>query len=136
MIRRPPRSTRTDTLFPYTTLFRSLEQRRRRIATEILPKLVDLVQQEQWIGRHRLAQVLDDLAGHGADVRPAVAANLGLVAHAAQRLADELPSHRAGDRAAKRCLANARRTDWAQYRPHQLARARMTGTICNQPKTA
>src|SRR3546814_6809616 len=27
MIRRPPRSTRTDTLFPYTTLFRS-----RRIA--------------------------------------------------------------------------------------------------------
>src|SRR3546814_17674237 len=25
MIRRPPRSTRTDTLFPYTTLFRSLE---------------------------------------------------------------------------------------------------------------
>src|SRR3546814_17909905 len=26
MIRRPPRSTRTDTLFPYTTLFRSLSQ--------------------------------------------------------------------------------------------------------------
>src|SRR3546814_7648511 len=25
MRRRPPRSTRTDTLFPYTTLFRSLE---------------------------------------------------------------------------------------------------------------
>src|SRR3546814_2940109 len=29
MIRRPPRSTRTDTLFPYTTLFRS------RMVTEI-----------------------------------------------------------------------------------------------------
>src|SRR3546814_17825771 len=28
MIRRPPRSTRTDTLFPYTTLFRSDRQRR------------------------------------------------------------------------------------------------------------
>src|SRR3546814_1266298 len=26
MIRRPPRSTRTDTLFPYTTLFRSVPQ--------------------------------------------------------------------------------------------------------------
>src|SRR3546814_3437369 len=26
MIRRPPRSTRTDTLFPYTTLFRSMFQ--------------------------------------------------------------------------------------------------------------
>src|SRR3546814_3886375 len=37
MIRRPPRSTRTDTLFPYTTLFRSVwetvpgaQHRRRR----------------------------------------------------------------------------------------------------------
>src|SRR3546814_10595555 len=29
MIRRPPRSTRTDTLFPYTTLVRSVEQRKR-----------------------------------------------------------------------------------------------------------
>src|SRR3546814_11509620 len=28
MIRRPPRSTRTDTLFPYTTLFRSDDRRR------------------------------------------------------------------------------------------------------------
>src|SRR3546814_5203907 len=28
MIRRPPRSTRTDTLFPYTTLFRSTSERR------------------------------------------------------------------------------------------------------------
>src|SRR3546814_14497156 len=30
MIRRPPRSTRTDTLFPYTTLFRSHDPRRDR----------------------------------------------------------------------------------------------------------
>src|SRR3546814_10455242 len=48
MIRRPPRSTRTDTLFPYTTLFRSrgrglpfegnysswLEQKEKRLAQE------------------------------------------------------------------------------------------------------
>src|SRR3546814_8445282 len=26
MVRRPPRSTRTDTLFPYTTLFRSIQR--------------------------------------------------------------------------------------------------------------
>src|SRR3546814_8033354 len=32
MIRRPPRSTRTDTLFPYTTLFRSWQRLR-----EVLP---------------------------------------------------------------------------------------------------
>src|SRR3546814_2431852 len=31
MIRRPPRSTRTDTLFPYTTLFRSRMFRRCRL---------------------------------------------------------------------------------------------------------
>src|SRR3546814_3614531 len=31
MIRRPPRSTRTDTLFPYTTLFRSLVGRKFRL---------------------------------------------------------------------------------------------------------
>src|SRR3546814_4834418 len=30
MIRRPPRSTRTDTLFPYTTLFRSATVRRKQ----------------------------------------------------------------------------------------------------------
>src|SRR3546814_12135512 len=30
MIRRPPRSTRTDTLFPYTTLFRSEDEDERR----------------------------------------------------------------------------------------------------------
>src|SRR3546814_12769735 len=31
MIRRPPRSTRTDTLFPYTTLFRSVWVTRRHV---------------------------------------------------------------------------------------------------------
>src|SRR3546814_3241389 len=44
MIRRPPRSTRTDTLFPYTTLFRSeLDSLRRSLflaATLALPVFV------------------------------------------------------------------------------------------------
>src|SRR3546814_8222280 len=31
MIRRPPRSTRTDTLFPYTTLFRSCRRFREQL---------------------------------------------------------------------------------------------------------
>src|SRR3546814_12224457 len=40
MIRRPPRSTRTDTLFPYTTLFRSYGRRRhaRRAHAATPPK--------------------------------------------------------------------------------------------------
>src|SRR3546814_7242485 len=35
MIRRPPRSTRTDTLFPYTTLFRSEASRTPGIAAVV-----------------------------------------------------------------------------------------------------
>src|SRR3546814_3549397 len=41
MIRRPPRSTRTDTLFPYTTLFRS----DRRAARDLGGELVGLFHQ-------------------------------------------------------------------------------------------
>src|SRR3546814_5640115 len=36
MIRRPPRPTRTDTLFPYTTLFRSVEQHHRHHQPRLL----------------------------------------------------------------------------------------------------
>src|SRR3546814_14340517 len=47
MLRRPPRSTRTDTLFPYTTLFRS----------QPLAKLQDFPagfgQADDWIGAQR-----------------------------------------------------------------------------------
>src|SRR3546814_4948464 len=42
MIRRPPRSTRTDTLFPYTTLFRS-ELLRDRPETGWLQRLSTVV---------------------------------------------------------------------------------------------
>src|SRR3546814_8201133 len=38
MIRLPPRSTRTDTLFPYTTLFRSLGQQSHRRTQSSLPR--------------------------------------------------------------------------------------------------
>src|SRR3546814_8895933 len=41
MIRRPPRSTRTDTLFPYTTLFRSPAPERRS-AGSVLQRTPDL----------------------------------------------------------------------------------------------
>src|SRR3546814_5479408 len=58
MIRRPPRSTRTDTLFPYTTLFRSLH-----------PRAVDRGQirrrprGKQEIGRERVQQETDPGGG-------------------------------------------------------------------------
>src|SRR3546814_626361 len=37
MIRRPPRSTRTDTLFPYPTLFRSLDHRQAVLFLQHVP---------------------------------------------------------------------------------------------------
>src|SRR3546814_6072615 len=40
MIRRPPRATRTDTLFPYTTLFRSLRLVLERVDEDALHVLV------------------------------------------------------------------------------------------------
>src|SRR3546814_6595286 len=41
MIRRPPRTTRTDTLFPYTTLFRSA------VAGQMLERREDLARRQQ-----------------------------------------------------------------------------------------
>src|SRR3546814_4702330 len=56
MIRRPPRSTRTDTLFPYTTLFRSVGEPRRlrRDRAEQVGQRLDLA----------LCIIAEDMAGH------------------------------------------------------------------------
>src|SRR3546814_16106947 len=56
MRRRPPGSTRTDTLFPYTTLFRSEDI----IAALILDREEILVEQRQLLesGHHAVAQEL------------------------------------------------------------------------------
>src|SRR3546814_3420464 len=43
MLRRPPRSTRTDTLFPYTTLFRSLAGALLIVSAGLLAKLPALL---------------------------------------------------------------------------------------------
>src|SRR3546814_8656214 len=62
MIRRPPRSTRTDTLFPYTTLFRSTELQRadvdaeRRMTASFPAAFADLEPfAEPWIGLDTMA---------------------------------------------------------------------------------
>src|SRR3546814_19635088 len=52
MIRRPPRSTRTDTLFPYTTLFRSVKSMRAGKA-QLVDSYVLLKDGEAWLmGAH------------------------------------------------------------------------------------
>src|SRR3546814_2821927 len=66
MRRRPPRSTRTDTLFPYTTLFRSRLHHRLHGRRSRLPALLQL---------HQPVHVLDADAG---DVQQLPAAVLRL----------------------------------------------------------
>ncbi|OQA06931.1 MAG: hypothetical protein BWY66_01613 [bacterium ADurb.Bin374] len=91
-----------------------LEQRRARIAAEIHSHLVDFVEQDDGIPGARVAQGLDDSAGKGADVGASVAADLGLVAHAAERDAGKLAVQGARDRASKRGLADAGGANQAQ----------------------
>src|SRR3546814_2812565 len=43
MIRRPPRSTRTDTLFPYTTLFRAIARSTEQCLALVVPMVVAIV---------------------------------------------------------------------------------------------
>src|SRR3546814_4318321 len=67
MIRRPPRSTRTDTLFPYTTLFRSRRWRgRRRSGAGTAPSAASSIAE---IGAPDLL-VGDDVAGRSAHRDP------------------------------------------------------------------
>ena len=94
-----------------------LEHRARRVAAEVGAHLVDLVDQEHGVPGLGVAQRADDRAGHRADVRAPVAADLRLVADAADRDADELAPERARDRLAERGLADAGRADEAEDRP-------------------
>src|SRR3546814_9984469 len=68
IIRRPPRSTRTDTLFPFTTLFRS-----RRRDLQGFAKMQGDLQFPAGLGRHTLADPFHALdrfggQGHGTDL--------------------------------------------------------------------
>src|SRR3546814_20838531 len=64
MIRRPPRSTRTDTLVPYTTLFRSDEQQRQRAvaAPTKRNRLIDAIKKQAAVGQPGEAVVQRQLA--------------------------------------------------------------------------
>src|SRR3546814_2095555 len=57
MVRRPPRSTRTDTLFPYTTLFRSVVDQHIDMAAEPVQRL-----RPKRFGRARMGEVGGDAA--------------------------------------------------------------------------
>src|SRR3546814_8483245 len=64
MIRRPPRSTRTDTLFPYTTLFRSREEidlAGQCIASKIGATAEGMGQPRALIANRKLGRTVDTL---------------------------------------------------------------------------
>src|SRR3546814_13961270 len=77
MIRRPPRSTRTYTLFPYTTLFRSvadagdLGQHARPVADQ--GRALDRVAQPAILDLVRLGAAKDELARDDVDLAAAKA---------------------------------------------------------------
>src|SRR3546814_13472138 len=78
MIRRPPRSTRTDTLFPYTTLFRSTPL----LSWEVL-KLSTATKRDRPMNRMvsaivSLAQHLHAIRHTPQDYRPAACPHCGL----------------------------------------------------------
>ena len=93
-----------------------LEEGRARVAPEVHPDLVDLVEHEHGVVRPGGLDVLDHPAGQGPDIGPAVAADLGLVVDAAEAHPDELPAHGPGHALAERGLAHAGRSDERQDR--------------------
>src|SRR3546814_4456285 len=91
MIRRPPTSTRTDTLFPYTTLFRS----GRQVANEVLGHADLLLGGRVRVEPDRAGDAVDEQqveglvvaphVGHRDAVRPQRAIDLGFDLEALER---------------------------------------------------
>src|SRR3546814_17576360 len=84
MIRRPPRSTRTDTLFPYTTLFRWVKVPRRRwgpVAGRLLSAAVA-------VGDRHAAVLAEGLGGDARAERALAALVFGTVDEAGHLVAD------------------------------------------------
>src|SRR3546814_17806314 len=97
MIRRPPRSTRTDTLFPYTTLFRS----------------------DRYVGEHRAVDAifdLGDLVGRDCSVVREIETRALLVAQGAllrNMRAEHIPRSEA--RRVGKEVVSTRRSRWTRY---------------------
>src|SRR3546814_592119 len=64
MTRRPPRSTRTDTLFPYTTLFRSSQSRLDQIDEVRCPLLLHLAEDDHLCPPEAQEAIERAAAGH------------------------------------------------------------------------
>src|SRR3546814_13410413 len=131
MIRRPPRSTRTDTLFPYTTLFRSMDAPSGRLALGAVGHVLQFVENPKF----EIAAKLDvgPAPGHvGGDGHHALAAGLGddmrfllVIARIEDRVLDapngqnlrQNPGFFARHRADQHRLKNGRGSWWGMVGP-------------------
>src|SRR3546814_16572903 len=101
MIRRPPRSTRTDTLFPYTTLFRSRFLDRARsgdgiddlwqelAAAGLIGALVPPEYGGSGLGVETMSLMLEELAAEGCPLLANVLLAVAVSVLASQRLAEQ-----------------------------------------------
>src|SRR3546814_5217040 len=123
MIRRPPRSTRTDTLFPYTTLFRSVDEvddsakffiRAPRVAEVHNPRSTVLLPEDR--ERRRLVYTREGRIASQVDEAVPVA---GIVERVEQKLGRDIqPTHEMVSLADYRLRYAAYRAD-----PDQIGRA-------------
>ena len=100
----------------------NLQKRGRGVALIVAAELIDLVEQQQRILALRLRKTGHDSTGHGSDVGLAVAADLRLIMHTAERNARKLSVERSCDRDGNRRFANAGRADKAENLPRKLGR--------------
>src|SRR3546814_3857844 len=96
MIRRPPRSTRTDTLFPYTTLFRSAERDHRAVEGDVLGLQAAQVAQHLGLGviaiEHRMREVAAGARQRRRDALLRLAVERGHLRHLGAEAGEDLRS--------------------------------------------
>src|SRR3546814_9034147 len=142
MLRRPPRSTRTDTLFPYTTLFRSADEgdillrqrlgeagalrqetiaRMHRLGPRRLARLDDPVGDQIGFRRRRRPD-MHRLVGHPHEGRARVGVGIdgdGRDAHAARGLDDATGDFRSEEHTSERQVGkewvSTCRSRWSPY---------------------
>ena len=106
-----------------------LQQRRGRIAVRVARQFVDLVQKDQRVADAGARHSGNNAAGHSADIGFSVAADVGLVANAAQRDAHVFAIHGAGDRSGNGSFADAGRADQTQNLAAEIGADLLCGNV-------
>src|SRR3546814_15046119 len=113
MIRRPPRSTRTDTLFPYTTLFRSIG-----VGGLFVEDVVDIqLELEPFVDVEADAHIDEDHAGDvvktiGIEIFRGLRIDLCLAD--VRQLREQIEGRSEERRVGKECVSTCR-SRWSQY---------------------